>query len=73
MDVCVPVRSVLWRPSSLKLSMSGVRMPCMVPNMVDRPRFRSMRKNSADQNGLAGNSAMASVNAINAKPVPSTP
>ena len=45
----------------------------MVPNMVLRPRLSSMRKNSVDQKGLAGNRAMASVKAMNASPVPSTP
>ena len=48
-------------------------MPCMVPNMVLRPRLSSMRKNSVDQKGLAGNRAIASVKAMNASPVPSTP
>lgn len=53
--------------------MRGVRIPCMVPNMVLRPRFSSIRKNSVDQKGLAGNRAITSVNAMNASPVPSTP
>lgn len=70
---CVPVSSVRWRPRRLKLSMRGVRIPCMVPNIVLRPRFSSIRKNRADQKGLAGKRAITSVNAINAKPVPSTP
>lgn len=56
-----------------KVSQRGVSIPSMVPNMVDRPRLRSMRKNRADQKGLAGNRVIASVKAINAKPVPSTP
>lgn len=45
----------------------------MVPNMVLRPRLSSIRKNSVDQKGLAGNRAITSVKAMNAKPVPSTP
>ena len=45
----------------------------MVPNMVLRPRLSSMRKKSVDHSGLAGNKAMASVKAMNASPVPSTP
>lgn len=53
--------------------MRGVRMPCMVPNMVLRPKLSSIRKKSADQKGLAGNRAIASVKAMNARPVPSTP
>ena len=45
----------------------------MVPNMVLRPRLSSIRKNSVDQKGLAGKRAITSVNAMNARPVPSTP
>lgn len=59
--------------SVLKVSVSGVSIPAIVPNIVDNPRLSSMRKNSTDQNGLPGNNVMASVNAMNAKPVPSTP
>lgn len=64
---------VRWRPKKLKLSMRGVRIPCMVPNMVLRPRLSSIRKNSVDQKGLAGKRAITSVNAMNARPVPSMP
>lgn len=53
--------------------MSGVRMPSMVPNMLPRPRFTSMRKNMTDQKGEeAGKWVMASVKAMKAKPVPWT-
>lgn len=52
--------------------MSGVRMPSMVPNMLPRPRFTSMRKNMTDQKGEAGKWVMASVKAMKARPVPST-
>lgn len=69
----LPVRRVRWRLKKLKLSMRGVRIPCIVPNMVLRPRFSSIRKNSVDQKGLAGKKAITSVKAINARPVPSTP
>lgn len=69
----LPVRRVRWRSKKLKLSMRGVRIPCIVPNMVLRPRLSSIRKNSVDQKGLAGKKAITSVNAINARPVPSTP
>lgn len=55
------------------MSIRGVRIPCMVPNMVLSPRFSSIRKNNADQKGLAGKRAITSVNAIKARPVPSTP
>lgn len=57
----------------LKRSVSGARMPSIVPNMVLSPKLSSMRKKSADQKGLPGRSDMASVNAIKARPVPSTP
>lgn len=45
----------------------------MVPNMVLRPRLSSIKKNSVDQKGLAGKRAITSVNAMNARPVPSIP
>ena len=65
--------TVRCRPSRLKLSMRGVRMPCMVPNMVLRPRLSSMRKKRADQKGLPGSRDMASVKAMKARPVPWAP
>lgn len=57
----------------LKRSVRGARMPSMVPNMVLRPKLSSIRKKSADQKGLPGSMDMASVKAIKARPVPSTP
>lgn len=54
------------------MSISGVRMPSMVPNMLPRPRLTSMRKNMTDQKGEAGKWVMASVKAMKAKPVPWT-
>lgn len=57
----------------LKRSVSGARIPSMVPNMVLSPRLSSMRKKSADQKGLPGSRDMASVKAMNARPVPSAP
>lgn len=56
----------------LQVSISGVRMPSMVPNMLPRPRFTSMRKNMTDQKGEAGKWVMASVKAMKARPVPWT-
>lgn len=47
-------------------------MPVMVPIMLPRPRLMSMKKNMTDQNGDAGKWVMASVKAINARPVPWT-
>lgn len=64
---------VLLLASVLKRSVSGARMPSIVPNMVLRPKLSSMRKKSADQKGLPGSSDMASVKAMKAKPVPSAP
>ena len=64
---------VLLRARTLKLSASGARMPSMVPNMVLRPRFSSMRKKRADQKGLPGSRDMASVKAMKARPVPCAP
>lgn len=55
------------------MSSKGVMIPCMFPSMVLRPRFSSMKKNSTDQKGAVGNRFMASVKAMNASPVPSTP
>lgn len=46
-----PVRSSL---RTLNVSISGVRIPSMVPNMLPRPRLTSMRKNMTDQKGEAG-------------------
>lgn len=71
--VTLPVSAVRCRAKSLKLSMSGVRIPCMVPNMVLSPKLSSIRKNRVDQKGLAGKRAITSVKAMNARPVPSTP
>lgn len=67
------VSFVLLLPRVLKRSVSGARMPSMVPNMVLRPKLSSIRKKSADQKGLPGSKDMASVKAIKARPVPSTP
>lgn len=57
---------------TLKVSMSGVRIPSMVPNMLPRPRLTNMRKNMTDQKGEAGKWVMASVKAMKASPVPWT-
>lgn len=68
-----PVSLVLLLARVLKRSVRGARMPSMVPNMVLRPKLSSIRKKSADQKGLPGNMDMASVKAMKARPVPSTP
>lgn len=54
----------------LKVSRMGVVMPVMVPIMLPKPRFISMKKNMTDQNGEAGKWVIASVKAIKARPVP---
>lgn len=56
----------------LKASRMGVVMPVMVPIMLPRPKLISMKKNMTDQKGLAGKWVMASVKAMNARPVPWT-
>lgn len=48
----------------------GVMMPSIVPNMLPRPRFMSMRKNITDQKGDPGKCVMASVKAMKANPGP---
>lgn len=54
-------------------SCSGTTTPSMFPNMDDRPRQKSMRKNSTDHSGDTGILVMASVKTMKARPVPSTP
>lgn len=57
---------------TLNMSMMGVVMPAMVPIMLPKPRFISIRKNITDQKGEAGKWVIASVKAMNARPVPCT-
>lgn len=64
---------VLFLARHLKRSLRGARMPSIVPNIVLSPRLSSMRKKRADQKGLPGRRVMASVKAMKARPVPSTP
>lgn len=45
----------------------------MLPNMVERPRQKSMTKKRMAQIGETGMLMMASVNTMKARPVPSTP
>lgn len=73
LDRSLPVSFVLLLASLSKRSVNGARMPSKVPNIVLSPKLSSMRKNRADQKGLPGSSVIASVNAIKARPVPSTP
>ena len=51
-------------------SRMGVSMPSMFPNMEDRPRLKSMTKNSTAQTWEPGISITASVKTMNARPVP---
>lgn len=55
---------------TLKLSTTGVMIPSMIPNMLLRPRFISMRKNNTDHKGARGKCVTASVKAMKAKPIP---
>lgn len=54
-------------------SCRGDTTPSMLPNIVERPRQKSMMKKSTAQRGEIGILMMASVNTMKAKPVPSTP
>lgn len=54
-------------------SCRGTTTPSMLPNIVERPRQKSMTKKRTDQRGETGILMMASVNTMKARPVPSTP
>lgn len=54
-------------------SSRGAITPSMLPNIVERPRQKSMMKKRTDQRGENGISMMASVKTMKASPVPSTP
>lgn len=51
-------------------SLSGDRTPSTLPNMEERPRKNSMMKNNTAQTCEPGIDSTASVNMMNAKPVP---
>lgn len=51
-------------------SLMGVRTPSMLPNMEERPKLKSMIKNSKAHTWEPGISITASVNMIKARPVP---
>lgn len=73
--LCISLRRALPVNASLRtlnMSMMGVVMPAMVPIMLPKPRFISIRKNITDQKGEAGKWVIASVKAMNARPVPCT-
>lgn len=55
---------------STRRSLSGVKIPSILPNMEERPKVKSMTKNNMAHTCGAGISLTASVNAINARPVP---
>ena len=60
------------RGNSLR-SCRGTTTPSMLPNIVERPRQKSMTKKRTAQRGETGILMMASVNTMKARPVPSTP
>ena len=60
------------RGNSLR-SCRGTTTPSMLPNIVERPRQKSMTKKRTAHRGETGILMMASVNTMNARPVPSTP
>ena len=47
-----------------------VMTPSSAPNSESIPSVNNIRKKRTDQNGAAGNWLMASVNTMNARPVP---
>lgn len=51
-------------------SFRGVMIPSMLPNMEERPRVKSMMKNSMAHTCDPGISMTASVKAMKARPVP---
>lgn len=54
-------------------SCRGTTTPSMLPNIVERPRQKSMMKKRTAHRGEIGIWVMASVKTMKAKPVPSTP
>ena len=58
------------RPALSFMSITEVTTPSSIPNILSIPRVRSIRKNRADHRGATGNWLIASVNAINTRPVP---
>lgn len=53
-------------------SLRGERTPSMLPNMEERPKLKSMTKNSTAHTCEPGIDITASVNTIKARPVPET-
>lgn len=51
-------------------SLMGVRTPSMLPNIEERPKLKSMTKNSMAHTCEPGISMTASVNTMKARPVP---
>lgn len=51
-------------------SLMGLRTPSMLPNMEERPKLKSIMKNSMAHTCESGISRTASVNTMNARPVP---
>lgn len=52
------------------MSTIDVTTPSSVPNILSSPRVKSIKKNKIDHSGATGNSLIAAVKAMNAKPVP---
>lgn len=52
------------------MSIIEVTTPSSIPNILSIPRVSNIRKNKADQSGATGNWLIASVNAMNTRPVP---
>jgi len=72
-NACLPVKSHRGIHLGTRLSSwRGLRTPSKFPNMVDRPRLKSMTKKSTAHTWEPGMASTASVNTMNARPVPDT-
>lgn len=70
-ELQVPVRSSLGIHLGTSLrSLMGVRTPSKLPNMEERPKLKSITKNSMAHTCEPGISITASVNTMKASPVP---
>lgn len=66
----IPVRTSLRTFGKIFISTTDVMTPSRVPNCESIPSVSSIRKNKTDQTGANGNWFTASVQMINANPVP---
>lgn len=69
-QLLTPIIHSLGRFGNSFMSINDVTTPSNVPNCESIPRVKSIKKNSTAHNCAPGNWFIASVNIINAKPVP---